>query len=138
MDDRYIIQVRNHTLGKAVYYAIDSMSGGHPYFTKSIRQAHPMPADQVQQVMTDMARPNDEQGYPNRLAHQAGEISNTVLYADLEVVAGTVVFEQDKSFPILRDSYFNRHAEFLKDQARIAKEAKAKLTKAELDALGIR
>jgi hypothetical protein len=138
MDDRYIIQVRNHTLGKTVYYAIDSMSGGWPYFTDSIRQAHPMPADQVHQVMTDMARPNDEKGYPNRLAHQAGDISNTVLYADLEVMAGKVVFEQDKTFPVLRDSYFNRHADFLVEQARIAKEAKAKLSQAELDALGIR
>jgi hypothetical protein len=137
-DERFVIQVVNHTNGKLMYYSLDSMSGGYPSFTSELSNARKMVQKEVDQVMADFLLPNGKDGLPNLLAHLAGNISNTVKMADLEITIGRMGFEPATKFPVLRNVYHNRVAEVKAEKARIAAEAKAKLSPDELDALGLR
>lgn len=133
----YIVQIRNHTTREVLYYATDSMSGGYPYFTTSLSQASQLPLEYVEQIITDLGRPNGKDGLPNNLLHQAAKISNTVLEARITVSVGRMQFVPQDDIGSVNITAVNKSAEAKAEKDRLRQQARDKMTPEEREAFGI-
>ncbi len=134
MTKEFVVQVKNLETKRVAYYAIDSTSGGYPYFTQYAPTAELMSKREADKVLVELQRPNGPEGYPNGLLHQASGVNALVLESTIEVTIGQMVFTPVEKITIVAR---NESAKVEAEKARVAAAARAKLSDAELKALGL-